>query len=248
MKRAAIILGLLPVAALFAACEGDTNTTVMPEEEAMGVTVAGVGEINVPPDIAVFTVGVEVRSPAVGTAREEAAQLAAAVIASVKSNGVADADIQTAALYVQPEYNYPSGGGQPTVVGYIVTNTLSVKVRDLSRLNATIDQAIDAGGDASRLQGVAFQLDDDTEAKATARERAMADAKAKAEQLARLGGVTLGAPIAISEDVQTAQPIDVLRLADVAIPATGSAYTSTPIETGSGTIRVNVVVRWAIAE
>ena len=238
--RPALLL-IVPVALLFgAACtEGDTTVNA-PGADTGGITVSGHGEVKVPPDTAVFTIGVQVTATSVADARDRAAKAADAVISSIKKDGVDEKDIQTAGLSIQPQFDYKNGS-EPRITGYQVTNQVTVKVRKLDTVSNVIDDATAAGGDAVRLQGINFVVDDDEKAVEQAREAAMNDAKAKASQLAKLGGVQLGDPLTISES-QTAPPVFEGR--GVAVPA--AADSSTPIQTGTNTVSVDVSVRWQI--
>ena len=123
----------------------------------------------------------------------EASQLATDVIAAVRDQGVAQEDIQTSDYSIYPEYDY--SGQRERIVGYRVTNMLQVTVRDIDQSGAVIDAATAAGGDASQVGGVSLVIEDDAGLIQQARESAWQDATVKAEQLAELAGVTLGAPI-----------------------------------------------------
>lgn len=245
MNRALV---LVPLAALAAAslvsCSGDDVTIDAgggSAAEANGVTVTGHGEVQVKPDTGFFEVGVQVTAATVEAARDRAAQSAEAVIASVKKNGVDEKDIQTINLNIAPQYDYSKNTSTPTIVGYIVTNTVSVKVRKLDTFSKIVDDGVAAGGNDARLQGIRFGVEDNAKALEQAREAAMKDAKAKADQLAKLGGVSLGKPRSITE-TQSSNPPP--AYAKDSAGARDSAI-ATPIETGTSGITVDVTVRWA---
>ena len=136
---------------------------------------------------------------------EQAASALADVIDSLKQNGIGDDDLKTTNFSIRPQYNYRNNE-QPELVGFVVTNTLNVTVRDLATLSHVLDGAIAAGGDAVRVNSIRFDRDDKTELIEQARERAMDDAREKAEQLADLGGVELGQPITIVESSSSTGP------------------------------------------
>ncbi|MFN8508813.1 MAG: SIMPL domain-containing protein [Dehalococcoidia bacterium] len=238
-------LGAAMLALALAGCSGDDVTIESGggNAETAGVTVAGHGEAHVQPDTGYFDVGVQVTAATVEAARERAAQLATTVIASVKQNGVDAKDVQTSNLSIQPRYDYSKTGSPPTITGYVVTNTITVTVRKLDGFSKLIDDAVKAGGNDARLQSVRFGVEDTAKAAEQARQAAMADAKSKAEQLAKLGGVTLGKPRSITE-TQGATPVYPASRSAGA-PAADSG-TSTPIETGTSKVTVDVTVRWAI--
>ncbi len=238
-----VLLPLAAMAAALAACSGPKTTFTTSSIETTGVTVSGHGEVEMTPDTGFFTVGVEVHAKSVAEARDGAARAADKVIASLKSNKVDEKDIKTSGLSINPQYDYNKNGGQPTIVGYIVSNTVEVKVRKLDSFSKLVDDAASAGGDNVRLQGVRFALEDDTKAVEQARESAMADAKKKAEQLAKAGGVSLGKPASISE--QQAQPGGDLAQGRFAA-ANAQGFDATPIQPGTGKVTIDVVVRYSL--
>ena len=183
----------------------------------------------------------QVTATTVETARDRAAASADAVIKSLKSNGIDQKDIKTTNFSIQPQYDYKNNS-EPKITGYIVTNTVEAKVRKLDNFSKIIDDAVKAGGNDARLQGIRFGIEDNEKLIDQAREAAMKDAKKKADQLAKLGGVSLGAPIAISETQATQPPAALAAMQDRI--AAGNAVT--PIEPGTGKVSVQISVRWAL--
>lgn len=238
--RLAPMLVILPLIALLAAaCTGDTTIFTGESTADLGITVTGTGEASAPPDMATLALGIDVTAPSIAEARERAAQAANRLIASVKANGVADRDIQTRAISVEPRYDY-SRPGAPVITGYAVQNILTVRVRDLDRLSKVIDGALAAAGDAARLSGLQFGFSKQDDLLKAAREAAIADARRRAETFAAAAGVRVGGVVAITETAASG-PIP------LGLPAGRStADTPTPIETGESTVTVTVSVRFAI--
>jgi uncharacterized protein YggE len=238
---------LLPVGALLllapfllvSACSNG-ETTVITGEAPMetGITVSGTGEASAAPDMATIDLGIEAFAATVAEARDRAARAASSLIASVKANGVADRDIQTRQVGVNPVYDY-SRPGQPVITGYSVSNILTVRVRDLDRLSRVIDDAIAAGGEAVRVNGLQFGFGDREALLETARKNAIADARKRAETYAAAAGVRLGDVLAISETAVSG-PVP------LAVPRAAATGDSTPIEPGESTITVSVTVRFAL--
>ena len=226
------------------ACDESGSTVISTSAEQVGITVSGTGEVVVEPDTGYFDVGITVTRTTVAEAREAAAASATRLIDSIKQNGVDEEDIKTSSFSIYPQYNYPRDGGQPTITGYQVSNTVSVKVRELDDFSQIIDDAAEAGGDDTRINGIRFGLEDNQKAIDEARGLAMDDAKKKASQLASAGEVSLGKPVAISEVNYSSPEIYYDDKVAGAAPATG---TSTPIEPGTGKVTVNVTVRYAIS-
>jgi uncharacterized protein YggE len=119
------------------------------------------------------------------------------VVAVLRANGVAEKDIQTQWFNIYPVRNWTEWEG--TIIGYQVTNTVSVKIREVDATGRIIDAVAKAGGDLIRINGVSFTVDDPSKYYDEARAEAVADAMEKAQQLADLAGVQLGAPFYISE-------------------------------------------------
>lgn len=240
--RFIVTLSLLATALAFAGCtKGDSIMVNASGDDVTGITVSGTGEVSAPTDTGYLSLGVQVDAATVAEAREQAARAAEAVIASLTSNGLEKRDIQTTQLAIYPRYDSrPAANGEPRITGYTVTNILEIKVRRLDSFSKVVDDAVAAGGDAARVNGIRFGIEDTEALAKQARELAVKDARAKAEQLAAATGVRLGEPLAISEVQSPAPPI-------VYAEARTTAQGATPIEPGSGMVAVQVTVRWAIA-
>jgi len=233
---AAVMLGTV-------ACKGDTTVNVPAQgNNALGdgITVSGSGEVNAPPDILTLSIGIEAEGRTVALARTEAAAAANRLIDSLKANGVAEKDIQTTSVNIYPQYFY-SPNEPPRITAYTASNTLSVKVRDIDRAGKVIDDGVDAAGDTARLQGIAFGVDDPAPLLKQAREKAVADARSRAEAYAAAAGVNVGDVLSIAETNQSYVPVIHYAADDIA-----GSEKSTPIEPGETTVSVNVNVRFAI--
>ena len=242
-SKLALVGGLSAAAAALIGCSGDSRTVVETSNEQTGIAAVGRGEVVVKSDTGFFDVGVQVTAKTVAEARDRGARSADAVISSLKKDGIDEKDIKTTGLSIDADYNSPRDGSQPTITGYRVVNTVSVKVRKLDDFSKVLDNATLAAANDARVSGIRFGTEDNAKALDQAREAAMADARKKGEQLAKLASVSLGAPLSIAEvvaDDAKLQP-GILRA-----PATGAAGASTPIQPGTGTVTVLVSVRWAI--
>ncbi|MBI4493471.1 MAG: SIMPL domain-containing protein [Chloroflexi bacterium] len=205
--------------------------------EPSGISVLGEGVVLAPPDQARSVFGVEVVDPSLATAQQEAASRMSAVLDRLVQAGVDPKDIKTVRFIVQPEFDNRSG--QPVLAGFRVSNAVAVTLKDIDAVGRTIDAVVAAG--AVRVEGVSFEVADPSGLKDQAREQAMNNARAKAEQLARLGGVTLGKPIRIEEsDLGGVRPLQ------AAPAARAAAAPETPIMPGELEIRTQVQVVFAI--
>jgi len=206
------------------------------------ISVTGTGRVVISPDVADLRVGVSVTKPTVRIARETAAEAMTQVVAALKKLGIADADIQTTILSLQPIYDYSTNSNPPKLTGYQLSNSVSVTVRNLDKVGDAIDNALAAG--ATSFDGVTFRVDDPAKAEAQAREAAMAQAKSKAETLAKGGGVSLGAVASISE---TTAPIPYpVMYAQAAGAAAPDKSVPTPVEAGTNEVTVTVAVTYLI--
>jgi uncharacterized protein YggE len=209
-------------------------------DQQQGISVSGRGSATAVPDTVILGLGVSTSRDTARQARDDAASAMSALLDSLKSNGVEGDDIKTTQFSISPEIDHPPNGEQ-VIRGYRVTNIVSAKVGDLERVGEIIDEAVDAVGDPIRVSGITFTIDNTEELLSQARADAMADAKAKAQQLANLADVDLGRPIFIGESSGGGPgPFFPAPISGVAAEAV------TPIEPGELEIIVAVQVTYAI--
>jgi len=202
------------------------------------VTVSGTGEVTATPDTAIVTLGVTTQAESAADALSQNNIKMQALINALKSNGVAAKDIQTSTIQLYPVYkSNPSANSQPTITGYQATNLVTVTIHDLANLGTLLDLSVQAGGNT--IQGISFEVSDQTPLLEDARKAAVADALNKAQQLASLTGATLGDVLTIQET--GGQPGPVLISESVAMSAA-----PVPIETGTQTIQLQVQITWAL--
>ncbi|HZU77836.1 MAG TPA: SIMPL domain-containing protein [Dehalococcoidia bacterium] len=202
------------------------------------VTVQGEGIVSAPPDTAVVRLGVQVQAASVADARGQSAAAAQAVIAAAKADGVADQDIQTVQLTINPVYNTVSG--QQVLTGYRAENVLQIKVRNLNNAGQVIDDAAAAGGNATIVQGIAFTIDDPSPLAHQARLLAIQDAQNKANDYATAVGLTVGRAVQIIEQTSPAPPP-----VPLAAPA-AAASVGTPVQGGTLQVKVDVTVSFLL--
>ena len=211
-----------------------------------GIWVTGKGEVSVVPDIATLSLGVESQKASVAEAQAEASEAMDKVMTALKDSGVAEKDIQTQYFRIRQRTEWDRETEEEIVVGYQVTNTVSAKIRDIDKVGTIIDAAAKAGGDLVRIQGINFSVEEPSTYYAELREKAMADAEAKAKQLAKLAGVTLGKATYVSEGIQVPRPTWVEYMAGGMAPAPAPAPTPTPISPGETKISLTLQVAYAI--
>jgi hypothetical protein len=207
----------------------------------MGITVSGVGEVTGAPDTVEVDVGVSVLADTVAEASAVAAERSQAMIASLSSEGVAEADMTTFDYTIQPEYDY--SGNKQRLTGYRVSNTLRAKVREIDGTGAIVDSVSAAGGDHSRINGLRFSIDDKAKLETAAREAAWNDALARATQLSALSGQALGPATSITETVRN-PVVPVRMMTDMAM----ANEVGTPIQPGTSTVSVTLQVEFALGD
>ena len=210
-----------------------------PSDFPAAISVTGEASVSVPPDLASVDAGVATDAK---TAREAAATnntAMAKVLAALKAASIDARDIQTSRLSLQPQYAVNRTGPAP-IVGYRASNRVTVRIHDVRKVADVIDTLVGAG--ANDIGNVSFGVSQASKLLDDAREKAVADARRKAEICAKAAGVTLGAPLSISEE-GAARP---MFRAKMAAPMVGGA--PTPIEQGEETLSVSVAVTWAIKQ
>jgi uncharacterized protein len=240
------LVGVLLVAGL-AGCSGNVGTPsaiqVNMNSQQEGIWVNGEGKVVAVPDVATISLGISAQANTVALAQSQASEAMNNVLKALTDNGVAKKDIQTRQFSINKVSRWDKDTQQEIVIGYQVTNTVVAKVRDIPKTGTVIDAVALAGGDLTRIDGISFSIDDPTAYQAEVREKAIAAARAKAEQMAKLSGVTLGKPTYISESSYIPGPV---YRADMAKESSVPTAAPTPIEVGEQEIRVNVQITYAI--
>lgn len=214
--------------------------------QQVGISVSGSGSVKVTPDVVFLSFGVDVQDTTVAAARGQAADSMDAVMKSLKENGVLEKDIQTTSYRIDPVYSYDNRlqPNTPKLIGYRVSNSAAAKLRDLGKVGKIIDDAATAGGNDARVSSISFGIDDQKPLETQARDLAIKDAVAKAQQLAKGSGVKLGEAISISEQSYT----PLMRESAPALAAGKAAdFATTPISAGELQVSINVQVTFAIS-
>ena len=198
------------------------------------VTVTGEGTVAAVPDNAVIRLGVSSQGKTARAASDANAKDMTVVLAAIKESGVADRDIQTTSLSLQPQYD-PNKTGAARLVGFQVNNQVTIKIRDIGRLPAVLDRAIAAG--ANEMSGIEFVVSEQPKLLDQARAAAIADAHRKAELYANAAGMKVGRVMAISEE--GAAPLSPVFKAM-------RAGAATPIAPGEQMLRAVVTVSYEL--
>src|SRR5882724_2617277 len=199
------------------------------------ISVTGEATVSVPTDLAQIDGGVTSEAKTAREASEANNAAMGKVLQALKGAGIEEKDVQTSRLSLQPQ-SAPNRTGPSAISGYRASNRVTIRVRDVTKVANVIDTLVGAG--ANEIGGINFVVSQASKLLDEARERAVADARRKAEIYAKAAGVTLGAPLSISEEANSA-PVPYRRM------AAGMAA-SAPVAQGEETLRVTVSVSWAI--
>jgi uncharacterized protein YggE len=207
------------------------------------ISVSGEATISVPPDLAQIDAGVASDAKTAKEAAEVNNAAMSKVLAALKGAGIEEKDYQTARLSLQPQYAPPAPGRQtpPAIIGYRASNRVTIKVHDLTKVASVIDTLVAAG--ANDIGNVGFTVAQPSKLLDEVREKAVADARRKAEIYAKAAGVTLGAPLEITEG---GAPTPMFRAKVFGTIVGGAAEAATPIARGEETLSVSVSITWAI--
>lgn len=210
------------------------------------ITVSGTGEIYAKPDLALATFSVRTEKKTVAQAMSENTKKMNQVIDSMKQAGIEEKDLRTTNFNIYPLYEYRRESsiiptGQRVLVGYEITQSLEVKMRDLEKIGQIIEGATEAG--ANQVGDLRFTIDQEDELKKQARQEAVSKAKAKAEEIADQLGVGLVRIVSFNESSAMPPYYDMLRESGLGIGGGGEVP---QIETGENKIEVTVSITYEI--
>ena len=186
------------------------------------------------PDIATFSAGVVTQAADGNAALRQNAEQMNRVLAAIKAAGVADKDVQTSGISLNPQYRYEENQ-PPRITGYQASNTVNVKLREVAKMGKVLDALVASG--ANQVNGPSFGIDDPEPLYDRARLDALKAARARAETYAGALGVRVRRIVSISEG-GAAMPSPMPRMAMMK----AEAYDSTPVAAGESSVSVNLDV------
>lgn len=199
------------------------------------VTVVGSGQVQGVPDTLTADVAIEVVAPDVTAAMNQTNDRQQAVIDALTGRGIDSKDISTTGVSLQPQY-----GDNSTITGYRAGNSIGVKIRKLDSASGALTAIVDAGGNATRINSVSYSIDDDSKLVDDARARAFEDARNRAQQYAKLSGLSLGKVISISEAPGGGPPPPPVPMPREAMAA------DVPLQPGQQTVGFSVTAVWEL--
>ncbi|MBC8275966.1 MAG: SIMPL domain-containing protein [Chloroflexi bacterium] len=206
-------------------------------QQQVGLWVTGEGKTMATPDVVLLSLGIEAEAKTVAQAQQDAAAAMDGVMKALKSNGVAEKDIQTQTFSIYPVRKWVKDDQREIITGYRVTNIVVAKIRQVDKAGTIIDDVAEVGGNLTRIDSIGFTVDDPTPYYKEARAKAIGDAIEKAKQMAQVANIKLGKLLYISEGTSYMPPV-IVR--DYAMKAEGAAPAPTPISPGELEVQVTV--------
>ncbi len=234
IRSAAAVLGVLSIAAAASPAAADPASPTR-------LTIVAEGKVDRAPDLAEVSGGVVTTAPTAAAAMAENATRMNAVVAAVKKAGIADRDMQTGGINLQPQYRYQNNE-PPVLTGYQATNTLSLRIRRIADTGRLLDTLVGVG--ANQISGPEFRVDDSAAALDEARVKAVKTARARAELYAAAAGLHVKRIAAISEAGASApgpRPMAMMRMVADAAPAA-----PTPVAPGDVALSVSVTIQFEL--
>lgn len=170
-----------------------------PEPQSHNISITGNGKVTGVPNIAMIAIGLVTEKNDVSEAQNENTKKMNALIGAIKKIGIVDGDIQTAQYQIYPKYSYAPEGSK--IIGYSVTQSINVKIRDLTKVSSVLAEAGRIG--TNQVSGVQFTIDDPANLKSEARAKAIKNAWEKAEKTASALGARVVRVVGYNEFIET---------------------------------------------
>jgi len=240
MKHALLAAASLAAAVIPAAAEAQQAAAITQTIAGTRLDISATGEVTRVPDLAIITAGVVTRSATAGGAIQQAATRMARVREALRQAGIADRDIQTSNISLEPQYTY-ANNQPPKLNGYSATNQLSIRFRDIENTGKILDALVAQG--ANQINGPNLTIDKPEAALDEARAKAVAAARARADLYARSLGMRVARVVSVSESggsFPVPPPMPMYARAEAAQAA------DSKIEAGEQKLQVNLAVTFEL--
>jgi uncharacterized protein YggE len=195
-----LVVAVIILVVLFYAGNLYYNFQTLPQNYPQEISVSGQGKIYAKPDVAILVLGVENRGAKISDIVKDNTDKMNKIIKDVKDSGVDEKDIQTTQYSITPEYNWTEKGGR-IFIGYVLAQQITVKIRDFEKVGSILDKATTDGANA--VGDLQFTIDNPEAVQAEARQKAIDQAKIKAQTLAKQSGLKITKLINVSEGYQS---------------------------------------------
>jgi uncharacterized protein len=239
---AALLLGLGILGTM--ACSRQSTGADGSGSETTLVAVSAHAEARRPPDIATLSAGVVSLAPDANSAMRGNAEQMSRVVAAIKAAGIADKDVQTSGVSLNPDYQHLANR-PPRIKGYYASNTVSVTVRDVGHLGEILDALVAIG--ANQINGPTFDIEDKDAVLDEARAKALDKARARAEGYAKRLGLRVTRVVSIDETGGRGVPIP-MRMRANAVAQAADAYAEAPIAPGENVLGLSLDVVYELQE
>lgn len=208
---------------VFSVCLSAAFPALAEDPQTGTISVTGEGRAEAAPDLATVSLGVTTQGENAAAAMAANTSALNAVMQRLTDAGIEARDIQTSNLSLNPNWQATPDGTRSEIVGYIASNMVTVRVREMEKVGPVLDAVVADG--ANTLNGISFGFQDEKPLLDRARTDAVQDARARAQLLANAAGVTLGRVLSITEGGSYAPPMPMYRMeaaADAgAVPVSG---------------------------
>ena len=223
-----------------AACAQDNTAGYTVPADSTLLSVSAQAEAKRVPDVATISAGVVTQAADANAAMRANAVQMDKVMAAIKAAGIAERDIQTSGINLNPQYKYVENQ-EPTITGYQANNTVNLKVRDIGKLGKVLDALVASG--ANQVNGPSFEIDQPEEAYDEARRGALEKAQARAAMYAKTLGLRVRRIVSISEGAGFQPPRPMPMMAAM---ARGKAEMDTAVSPGETTLSANLDVAFEL--
>ena len=210
------------------------TTTAVASADGTLLSISAQAEARRVPDIAMLSAGVVTQAADANAAMRANADEMTKVVAAIKASGIAERDIQTSGVNLNPQYRYAENQ-PPAITGYQASNNVSITVRDIAKVGKILDALVATG--ANQVNGPSFDVDDKESAFDEARRAAVEKARARATMYAKTLGMQVRRIVSISEGsgFNPPRPMPMMAMAKME-----RAQADTPISPGESTLSVNL--------
>lgn len=224
-----------------------TQKTIADEKPGSKISLSGTGSVSVAPDMAIISFGVIKEAKNARAALDANNKAMVSILKAMEENGIEKKDLQTSGFNIQPRYFYPkrkTNGEQPSpeIRGYIVSNNITIRIRDIEKAGSILDLSVTLGINSGG--NIQFTNSDTSNILKEARIKAVKDAIEKAQTLADAANVKLGAILSISENSNRPRPIAIAQARSLSVQEDASV----PIASGENSYQVTVQMSWEISQ
>ena len=217
------------------------------DNEPSTISLNGTGSVSIAPDMAVISFGVIKEAETAREALDANNKAMGAILNAMEEKGIEKKDLQTSGFNIQPRYFYPkrkSNGEQPApkITGYMVSNNLTVRIRNIENAGEILDLSVTLGINSGG--NIQFTNSDTITILKEARTKAVKDAIEKAQTLADAADVKLGAILNISENSSRPRPVPIARANTLSV----QEHAAVPIASGENKYQVTVQMSWEISQ